>query len=101
MSKQIRWNLNKAKLLQDDVSRGRVGFEDCVIAIEDGRVLDDIPNPNYPHQRMLVLNINNYAYVVPYIIEEAGFFLKTVFPSRKHTANYLPEQEPDHEQNHE
>ncbi len=89
MTKQIRWDHEKAKLLNNDVSRGRIGFEDCIIAIEDERVLDDIPNPNYPHQRMLVLSINHYAYVVPYIKEETGYFFKTVFPSRKHTALYL------------
>ncbi len=92
MNKQIRWNLEKAKQLQNDESRGRISFEDCVIAIEDGRVLDDIPNPNHPHQRMLVLDINNYAYVVPYITEETGYLLKTAFPSRKHTAIYLSNQ---------
>ena len=85
MSKQILWNHEKANLLQNDSSRGRVSFEDCVIAIEDGRILDDLPNPNYPRQRMLVLHINHYAYIVPYHTEEAGYFLETVFPSRKHT----------------
>jgi hypothetical protein len=89
--KRIVWNLEKARALQDDVSRGNVGFEECVIAIEDGRILADIANPSehYPHQRMLVLNINNYAYVVPYIEDAETIFLKTVFPSRKHTALFL------------
>jgi len=90
MGKYVRWDIEKAKLLQNDASRGRISFEDCVIAIEDGRILDDIPNPNYPHQRMLVLNINGYAYIVPYVKDETGYFLKTVFPSKKHTAIYLP-----------
>jgi hypothetical protein len=90
MKKQIRWNSEKARQLSNDAARGSISFEDCVIAIEDGRVLDDIPNPNYSNQRMLILNIDNYVYVVPYITEEKGFFLKTVFPSRKHTEIYLP-----------
>jgi hypothetical protein len=38
---------------------------------------------------MMVLHINNYAFVVPYVESEDGIFLKTVFPSRKHTAIYL------------
>ncbi len=97
MSKHIRWDSDKARQLSQDKSRGNISFEDCVIAIEDGRVLDDIPNPNYPHQRMLLLNINNYVYVVPYVIEEAGFFFKTIFPSRRHTELYLPNQRQNNE----
>lgn len=54
-------------------------------------MLDDIPNPvsSYAHQRMFVLEINNYAYVVPYVESEEEIFLKTIFPSRKHTTIYV------------
>lgn len=92
--KKITWNPEKAKLLQQDIVRGGVSFEDCVVAIEEGRVLADIPHPanHYQHQRMLVLEINNYAYVVPYVESADEIFLKTVFPSRKHTAIYLTGQ---------
>ena len=89
--KKFTWDLEKARALHDNSSRGNVGFEECVIAIEEGRVLADIanPNPQYKHQRMLVLRINDYAYVVPYVETDGEIFLKTVFPSRKHTALYL------------
>ncbi|HFD87699.1 MAG TPA: toxin [Gammaproteobacteria bacterium] len=91
--KRITWDIEKAAVLRNDTSRGNISFEDCVIAIDDGRVLADIPNPSaqYQHQRMFVLEINNYAYVVPYVETEEEFFLKTVFPSRKHTSIYLTE----------
>lgn len=89
---QIRWNIDKAKALQEDSSRNGIGFEDCVIAIEEGRVLDDLPHPTRKNQRILVLEMNNYTYVVPYIVEEEGIFLKTVFPSRKHHVQYLGNQ---------
>ncbi len=91
--KRITWNVDKAKVLSNDLNRGKVSFEECVIAIEEGRVLDDIPNPvqSYIHQRMLILEINAYAYVVPYVETDDEIFLKTVFPSRKHTAIYLSE----------
>ncbi|MBT7556856.1 toxin [Candidatus Woesearchaeota archaeon] len=91
--KTINWDIEKAGILRNDNSRGNVGFEDCVIAIEEGRVLDDIPNPSkqYPNQRMFVLGINNYAYIVPYVETDDEIFLKTVFPSRKHAAIYLTE----------
>ncbi len=89
--KSILWNPEKAAILRADPARQSVGFEECLVAIEEGRVLADIPNPNpeFGHQRMYVLNINNYAFVVPYVENAESIFLKTVFPSRKHTALYL------------
>lgn len=89
--KRITWSRQKARALSRDVTRRLVSFEDCIAALEDGGILDDIENPNsrYPHQRILVLEIKGYAYVVPYVESEDTIFLKTVFPSRKHTAIYL------------
>ena len=90
MKKPIRWNAEKAKLVSKDATRGNIGFHNCVIAIEEGRVLDDIPHPKKKNQRLLILDIESYAYVVPYVLEEdGGVFFKTVFPSRKHTNLYL------------
>ena len=89
--KPILWSPEKALILRADPARQGVGFEECLVAIEERRVLADIPNPSpeFKHQRMFVLNINNYAYVVPYVESNESYFLKTVFPSRKHTALYL------------
>ena len=93
--KTIRWNADKEALLLADRGRGGVGFADCVIAIDEGRILDILPHPTRPHQQLLVLNIEGYAYVVPYVIEKDGsWFLKTVFPSSKHTALYLKGENP-------
>ncbi len=87
--KLISWNSEKAQLLREDTSRGNVGFEECLVAIEEGRILDILPNPTRSNQRMFVLEINGYAYVVPFVESVDEIFLKTVFPSRKHTAIYL------------
>ncbi len=92
--KKIIWNPDKAKALSKDTTRGQVSFEDCVVALEEGRVLADIANPNYEHQRMLVVEINNYAYAVPYVESENEIFLKTVFPSRKHATIFLTRNKP-------
>jgi galactose-1-phosphate uridylyltransferase len=86
---QIRWNIEEAKSLQTNQARNCIGFEDCVIAMKEGRVLDGLPHPTRQNQRILVLEINDYAYIAPYVIEDEGIFLKTVFPSRKHHAKYL------------
>jgi hypothetical protein len=96
--KRIGWNPEKAKALREDSLRGGVVFEDCVVAMEEGRILADLPHPNprYAPQRLLVLNINGYAYAVPYVEDGNEIFLKTVFPSRKLTAIYL--KDGDHDQ---
>lgn len=92
---KVRWNIDKAKSLQANEARQGVGFEDCVIALDEGRVLADLPHPSREQQRILVLDINDYAHVVPYVEEEDGtLFLKTVFPSRKHHAEYLDKKKP-------
>ena len=77
--------------MRENRTRGSIGFEDCVAAIEEGRVLDIVQNPSSLHrdQKMFILDINSYAYCVPFIETETGIFLKTLFPSREYTAIYL------------
>jgi len=63
-----------------------------VFHIEKGDTLDDYSHPNqlkYPGQRVMVIAIDNYAYLVPYIQTEDELFLKTIIPSRKATERYL------------
>lgn len=69
-----------------------VSFEDVVTAVDEGRVLDDFSHPQkkrYPNQRMMVIMIADYVYLVPYVEDEERVFLKTVIPSRKATKKYL------------
>lgn len=63
--------------------------------IERGDILDDYLHPNqkdYPGQRIMVINIANYAYLIPYIENDEELFLKTIIPSRKATQRYLGEK---------
>jgi hypothetical protein len=93
--KSFVWNIEKEKKLQQEKTRNGITFADCVVAVDDGRILDIQPHPTRTDQNLLILNIENYAYVIPYIIEDDGrWFLKTVFPSRKHTAIYLSKKKP-------
>ena len=85
----VQWNADKDALLRSDVSRGGIGLAECAVAIEEGRILDELPNPARAGQRIFVLEFGGYAYVVPYVTDGGVIFLKTVFPSRKHTAEYL------------
>jgi len=93
--KTFRWNADKnAELLAE---RG-VSFEQVVVAIEDGGLLDVLAHPNtkkYPNQRLLVVAWDGYAYLVPYVEDDECYFLKTVIPSRKATREYLNTGEPD------
>lgn len=55
-------------------------------------MLDDIEHPNktkYPNQRVFVVEVDEYAYLVPYVESDDEIFLKTVIPSRKATKQYL------------
>ena len=91
MAKAIRWDPEKAKRLRDDKTRGGLSFEECVIAIEGNGVLDIVENPstNHPSQHVYVLNLEGYAYGVPFVESEDEIFLKTMFPSRVYTTIYL------------
>jgi hypothetical protein len=63
-----------------------------VFYIENGGLLDDIVHPNaraYPHQRVFIVAIENYVYLVPYVESDEQYFLKTLIPSRKVTELYL------------
>ncbi|MFN0190801.1 MAG: toxin [Aestuariivirga sp.] len=83
MSKKdvFKWNPEKSELLRKQ--RG-LGFEEIELAIEKQQVLANIASPSkrFPHQRMLVIWVNNYVYAVPYVEEKGVRFLKTIFPSR-------------------
>jgi len=60
--------------------------------IERGDLLDIATHPNqskYPNQQILVVKINDYVYLVPFVENENGKFLKTIIPSRKATRDYL------------
>ncbi len=37
----------------------------------------------------MIVNVKGYAYLVPYVEEEDGYFLKTIIPSRKATKKYF------------
>lgn len=90
--KPFDWNEQKNALLK--VSRG-VGFEDVVNAIADGHLLIILQHPNptkYPNQKVYVIRIQDYAYAVPFIENKDALFLKTIYPSRKFTKQFLSEQ---------
>ena len=92
--KYFDWDELKNTILK---AEREVGFEDVLTAIDEGKLLDDIPHPNqkqYKKQRILIVNINGYAFLVPYIEDDEKYFLKTIYPSRKFTRKYLLRSKP-------
>ncbi|MBI1857478.1 BrnT family toxin [Candidatus Saccharibacteria bacterium] len=71
-------------------------FEDVQTAIEEGRILEDKKHPNekrYPNQKLIVLEIRGYAYLVPCVEDDTKIFMKTIIPSRKATKKFLKKGE--------
>ena len=86
--KIYNWDSDKNQEL--NLNRG-ISFEKAVFYIEHGGLLDDIVHPNvsdYPNQRIFILKIEDYVYLVPYVESEYEIFLKTIIPSRKFTRIY-------------
>lgn len=70
-----------------------ISFDEIIAALGDGKLLDVLEHPNsekYAHQKMYVVDINGYIYLIPFVRQsENRVFLKTIFPSRKLTKFYL------------
>lgn len=93
--KPFRWNHDKNEALKIERS---VSFEEIVLALESDGLLDQLRHPNpdkYPNQSVLVVALDAYFYLVPFVEESDYFFLKTVIPSRKATRDYLLRNSPD------
>ncbi len=92
MSKKFNWNDEKNQYL---IGERGVSFEDVVYYIQQGQLLDDLRHPNqekYPNQRVFIVEVDSYAYLVPYIENDEEIFLKTIIPSRKATKQYIGEK---------
>ena len=87
--KHFTWNAEKNERLKTESG---VSFEEIVFHIENGDLLDEVDHPNqqrYPHQRMFIVRIAKYAFLVPFVQTGDEVFLKTIIPNRKATNMYL------------
>ncbi len=90
--KELNWDDDKNAWLKKNRD---ICFEDVAYAVENGFLLDNLKHPNkkkYPDQKMLVIEIDNYAFLIPYVENDTEIFLKTIIPSRKATKKYLTEE---------
>lgn len=80
--KELRWSEEKSLKLKKE--RG-VSFDEIVA----GKFLGIERNPSRSNQWLMIFVVDAYVWVVPYVENVDHFFLKTTFPSRKHTKVYL------------
>jgi len=83
------WNEEKNKLLK---KTRKIGFEKIEKAIAIKQILDILPHPKkkrYKNQKIMLVNIKNYVYVIPFVEKENQLFLKTIYASRKYTKKYI------------
>lgn len=83
--KYLNWDTEKNELLK--LERG-ICFEEIAYHIETGKILGVEENPGHSNQRMYILEIGNYAVLVPFVETDDEIFLKTAFPSRKYTKRF-------------
>ena len=87
--KFYNWDSTKNEKLKKE---RKISFEEIVFHIQNGDEVDIYNHPNqehYPKQKISVVVIDEYAYLVPYVESDTEIFLKTIIPSRKATKKYL------------
>ena len=87
----ITYNWNKEKNLVLKRERN-LSFEQIVSHIERGNLLDILQHPNkekFAHQKILIIQIEDYIISVPFVENGDERFLKTIIPSCKLTKKYL------------
>ena len=85
LMKYYDWDPDKNEWLRKE---RRITFEEVVFHLTHGGLLDVIQHPNqkqYPGQRIFVVEVEGYAYIVPFVETDSGVFMKTIIPSRKMT----------------
>ena len=93
MMKPFRWDLDKNEQL---IQMRGISFEQITVAVENGDLLQVVQHPNvakYPRQKIMIVGIEGYAYLVSFVEETDYLFLKTIIPSRKATRDFIEGKE--------
>ena len=93
MTKPFRWDPDKNEQL---IQERAVSFEQLTVAVENGHLLQVVQHPNvekYPRQKIMIVGIDGYANLVPFVEETDYFFLKTIIPSRKAARDFIEGKE--------
>jgi uncharacterized DUF497 family protein len=93
--KYFDWDENKNILLKETRN---ISFEEVVLSIANNKVLEVLEHPNkqkYPSQKMLIVEVREYAFIVPFVEDNERYFLKTIYPAREATKKYLSKDKED------
>jgi hypothetical protein len=69
-----------------------ISLDELIVLLDENHILDVVEHSNkdkYGKQKIYVVNIGGYIYLVPFVRDGNKIFLKTIIPSRKATAQYL------------
>lgn len=82
----IIWDENKNIKLKLERN---ISFEAITEIILEKKYLDILEHPSKGNQLFFIVELNNYIYSVPFIIDnESNIILKTAYPSRKLQKKY-------------
>ena len=83
---EIIWDQKKNEWLSLNRS---IIFEEIADKILNDEYIDILENPNRDNQQYFIMEINDYTWVIPFLIDdEDRIVLKTAFPSRKFHEKY-------------
>lgn len=73
------------------IENRHISFEEIITVLETIGPIDVLNHPaeKYAHQKIYVIEIDDYAYLVPFVEGNGKIFLKTAFPNRDATKKYL------------
>jgi len=83
VTKRFAWNAQNNQLLKDERN---LSFEEVVYHIAH---IEHPGKEKYARQKILIVRMRDYAWLVPFVETDEELFLKTIIPSRKATAKYL------------
>jgi uncharacterized DUF497 family protein len=82
----IYWEEDKNRKL---LFERNISFDEISEIILQEKHLDILKNPNREDQVIFIVRLNDYIYVVPFLIDEnENIILKTAYPSRKFNKLY-------------
>ena len=90
--KHFDWVEEKNRLLKE---QRNISFEEIIMAIANNQLLDTVEHPNkekYLNQKIFIVEVKNYVYIVPFVESSKSYFLKTIYPSRKATREFLKQR---------
>ena len=85
---KFEWSPEKNEKLKEERN---ISFEQIIFHLSEGDLWETADHPNqedYPGQKIYFVIVDDYIYLVPFVVDDEYIFLKTIIPSRKATKQY-------------